>query len=198
MQPRNRRRVHGRRCPAGDDAGAFAGTGVVGDAGEMAAQFDHGGKFSVLLEHATDGGGLGFGDSEHGASMESGSATGKHGQTGQRKRPGRAASPPPAPTQPGTISRADAGAAGDRARLRPRRTVRPAVRRGPLTAPVPDDRPRRRSRLSAWPQRTASLVRVSRRRDRLTSTLSILDQIRPPASPRCASPRPGRIHRGCR
>jgi hypothetical protein len=44
---------------------------VVGDAGEQATQLDGGRQVALLLKDGTDRSGLGFGDNEHGGSLES-------------------------------------------------------------------------------------------------------------------------------
>ncbi len=57
----------GRRWrPSGDAPGALPRLLVVGDAGEPAAQFNRGRKFTILLIGGADRGGIGFGDNKHG------------------------------------------------------------------------------------------------------------------------------------
>jgi hypothetical protein len=71
MQPGYRlRQRRDDRLPSGNRPGAFLSPGVVGDAGEPAAQFDSSRQLALLIKDSADCGGISFGDDEHGTRME--------------------------------------------------------------------------------------------------------------------------------
>ena len=86
MQRRHRTGHCKRRFPPRDSPGAFPRLGVVGDAREVPAQLDHGGQLALLLEHTTDGGGFGFGDTEHEPACTGIGATGKRQPSGRPRK----------------------------------------------------------------------------------------------------------------
>src|SRR5271166_3415662 len=64
-----RTRREAERLPGGDGASVRTCLRDVGDAGEQPLQLGGGGQFTAAIEGGADGGGIGFGDDEHGGSM---------------------------------------------------------------------------------------------------------------------------------